>query len=301
MAHEAGVRRKRTGSSLLLPFFLLLMSFAGAASPPRIHVHGHRGARALRPENTLPAFAYAIEQGVDVLELDLAVTKDDVLVVSHDPRMNPVFCEGPAGSETVIRRMTLAELRRWDCGAKPNPAFPKQVAVRGTRVPTLQEVFDLVKRQGSGVEFNIETKISAAMPELTPAPQRFAELVLDVVRQNNLTSRVILQSFDFRTLQAMKKLEPKMRLSALYPISMTMPHRTLVDLAKEAGAGIVSPQFTTVRREEVVAAHKAGLVVVPWTANEPAVWDALIAAEVDAIISDDPAALIAYLKGKGLR
>ncbi len=275
------------------------MPLADAA--PRIQVHGHRGARALRPENSLPAFTYAIEQGVDVLELDLAVTKDDVLVVSHDAHMNPAFCSGPAGSQTLIRQMTLAELQLWDCGAKANPGFPKQQAVPGTRVPTLQQVFDLVKAKGAKVEFNIETKISPAKPDQTPTPERFAELMRDVVRANGLTSRVILQSFDFRTLHAMKRLEPSMRLSALYPNSMKEPHRTLLDLAKESGAGIVSPHFSTVKAEEVAAAHKAGLVIVPWTANEPAQWDALIAAQVDAIISDDPAALIAYLKSKGLR
>ena len=275
------------------------MPLADAA--PRIQVHGHRGARALRPENSLPAFTYAIEQGVDVLELDLAVTKDDVLVVSHDAHMNPAFCSGPAGSQTLIRQMTLAELQLWDCGAKANPGFPKQQAVPGTRVPTLQQVFDLVKAKRAKVEFNIETKISPAKPDQTPTPERFAELMRDVVRANGLTSRVILQSFDFRTLHAMKRLEPSMRLSALYPNSMKEPHRTLLDLAKESGAGIVSPHFSTVKAEEVAAAHKAGLVIVPWTANEPAQWDALIAAQVDAIISDDPAALIAYLKSKGLR
>ena len=190
-----------------------MMTFANAA--PRIQVHGHRGARALRPENSLPAFEYAMAQGVDVLEMDLAVTKDDVLVVSHDSQMNPAFCEGPAGSETLIRKMTLAELRQWDCGAKANRDFPRQRAVPGTRVPTLQEVFDLVKNKGSRVEFNIETKISPAKPELTPTPERFVELVLEIVRKNKLTSRVILQSFDFRTLHAMKKLEPKMRLSEI--------------------------------------------------------------------------------------
>ncbi|MBI2688947.1 MAG: glycerophosphodiester phosphodiesterase [Acidobacteria bacterium] len=278
------------------------MSFAGAA--PRIQVHGHRGARALRPENSLPAFAYAIEQGVDVLEMDLAVTKDDILVVSHDPKMNPVFCVGPEGSkgsQPLIHSMTLAELRKWDCGGKANPGFPKQQAIPGTRVPTLQEVFDLVKSKKSNVEFNIETKISPARPEQTPTPERFAELVLEVVRKNGLTSRVILQSFDFRTLHAMSRMEPKLRLAALYPEHPSLPHRTLLDLAKAAGSGIVSPHFLTVRPEEVAAAHQAGLEVVPWTANEPAIWDKLIAAKVDAIISDDPAALIAYLKSKGLR
>ena len=277
----------------------MMTTFGNAA--PRIEVHGHRGARALRPENSLPAFAYAMAQGVDVLEMDLAVTKDDVLVVSHDSQMNPAFCKGPAGAERVIRKMTLAELRKWDCGAIANAGFPKQTAVPGTRVPALQEVFDLVRKTGSRVGFNIETKISADKPELTPSPERFAELVLELARKNDLTSRVILQSFDFRTLHAMKKLEPKMRLSALYPIRATLRHRTLVELAKESGAGIVSPQYSTVRAAEVAAAHKAGLTVVPWTANEPSEWDKLIEAEVDGIISDDPAALIAYLKGKGLR
>ena len=275
------------------------MTLANAA--PRIQVHGHRGARALRPENSLPAFAYAMEQGVDVLELDLAVTADDVLVVSHDSHMNPAYCQGPAGAETLIRKMTLAQLRLWDCGAKANSGFPKQQTVPGTRVPTLQEVFDLVKSKNSKVEFNIETKISPAKPEQTPTPERFSEMVRDVVRTNGLTARVILQSFDYRTLHAMKRLEPAMRLSALYPNSMREAHRTLVDLAKESGATIVSPHFSTVKAEEVTAAHAAGLVIVPWTANDPAQWDKLIAAQVDAIITDDPAALIAYLKSKGLR
>ncbi|MFN0102536.1 MAG: glycerophosphodiester phosphodiesterase [Bryobacteraceae bacterium] len=286
-------------SSIILPVLLILMSLANAA--PRILVHGHRGARAVRPENSLPAFEYAIAQGVDVLELDLAVTKDDVLVVSHDARMSPKFCQGPAGAETLIRAMTLAQLRQWDCGARANPDFPRQQTVPGTRVPTLQEVFDLVNRQNSRVEFNIETKISPARPEQTPPPARFAQMVLDVVRKNQFTDRVILQSFDFRTLHAMKRLEPKMRGSALYPHDPGDPHRTILELAMESGAGIVSPHYSTVNAGEVAAAHKAGLQVVPWTANEPSVWDSLIAAQVDAIISDDPAALIAYLKAKGLR
>src|SRR3989454_12672213 len=90
-----------------------------------ILVHGHRGARAMRPENTLPAFEYAIGVGVDALELDMAVTKDDVLVVSHDPRLNSTICTGP-GAPRPIRELTLSELRQWDCGAKRNPAFATQ-------------------------------------------------------------------------------------------------------------------------------------------------------------------------------
>ena len=107
-----------------------------------IQVHGHRGARAMRPENTLPAFEYAIAQGVDALELDMAVTKDNVIVVSHDPRLSAPVCTGPR-DHAVIHELTLAEVRQWDCGAKQNPAFPRQQPVPGTRMPTLDEVFDI--------------------------------------------------------------------------------------------------------------------------------------------------------------
>ncbi|MFN7932274.1 MAG: glycerophosphodiester phosphodiesterase [Bryobacteraceae bacterium] len=259
-----------------------------------IQVHGHRGARAMRPENTMPAFLYAIEAGVDVLELDLAVTRDNVLVVSHDPMMNPAYCSGPEGTR-VIREMTFQELQRWDCGAKANPAYPKQQAVPGTRVPALEEVLALAKR--GKFEFNIETKIFRDRPHLTPTPEEFARLLAASIEKHQLTSRVIVQSFDFRTLEAMKKLLPAVRLSALFGEK----EKDYVRSGRATGAGIVSPHYTLITPENVAAAHLAGMQVVPWTANTPADWDRLIAAKVDAIISDDPAALLAHLKKKGLR
>src|SRR5271168_3631014 len=133
---------------------------AASSGSPRILVHGHRGARARRPENTLPAFRYAIEQGVDVLELDVAVTKDNVAVVSHDPLINAAICSGPK-TGIPIHTLTLAELHEYDCGSKQNPSFATQVPVPGTRVPTLDEVFDLGRGTGlnaSSVQFNVETK-----------------------------------------------------------------------------------------------------------------------------------------------
>lgn len=275
-------------SSMLL---LALMSTQGAT---RIVVHGHRGARALRPENTLPAFEYAIRAGVDVLEMDLAVTKDNVLVISHDPHLNPVICQGPVPN-ALIHNLTLAEVRQYDCGALKNPRFPKQQPVPGTHIPRLNDVLNLAS-QGS-FEFNIETKIFLAHPEYTPSPEAFAKLMLDEVRKHRLESRVILQSFDFRTLHAMKKLAPEIRRCALYEGEP----KSFVQIAQEADASIVSPLFTLVTPEQVKAAHAAGLQVVPWTANTPADWDKLIDAGVDAIISDDPAALIAHLKQRGLR
>ena len=258
-------------------------------------MHGHRGARALRPENTLPAFQYAIEQGVDVLELDMAVTRDNVIVISHDPRMNPAVCQGPGG-ETAIHRMTLEQVRQWDCGALKNPAFPQQQPVPGTRMPTLEEVLDLAAP--TSVELNIETKIDPRTPELAPDPQTFSKLVVDAVRKHHLERRIIVQSFDFRTLKEVRRLAPEIRLAALYE----GPAKPFMEIARDAGGvEIVSPNCSLVTLERVRAAHDAGMQVVPWTANTPAMWERLVEAEVDAVISDDPAAFIAWLKKRNLR
>jgi len=268
---------------------LILTMLSTAAWGQTIQVHGHRGARAMRPENTLPAFEYAIAAGVDALELDMAVTKDNVLVVSHDPELRAPACIGPA-EKAVIHQLTLAEVRQWDCGAKQNPAFAKQQAVPGTKMPTLDEVFALAPK--GKFLFNIETKIFPARPELTPPPDEFARMVLAAIRKHHLESRVVLQSFDFRTLLAMKKLAPEIQLSALY----TGAPKDFVEIGKEAGAQIVSPIANLVTPEQVKAAHAAGLKVLPWTANTPQEWERLASANVDGIISDDPAALIAWLK-----
>lgn len=265
------------------------MTLAASGAWGAIQVHGHRGARAMRPENTLPAFEYAIAQGVDALELDMAVTKDGVVVVSHDPELRAPVCTGPR-DEVPIHSLTLAEVRQWDCGAKQNPRFPKQQTVPGTRMPTLEEVFALAP--GGKFLFNIETKIFADKPELSPPPAEFVRLVLALIRKHRLERRVVLQSFDFRTLHEMKKAAPEIRLSALYE----GPPRDFVEIGKEAGAQIVSPEFHLVTPEQVKAAHAAGLEVLPWTADTPADWAMLAAAGVDGIISDDPAALIAFLK-----
>jgi len=273
----------------------ILVSILMFASPSRILVHGHRGARAMRPENTLPAFEYAIGIGADVLELDMAVTRDNVLVVSHDPILEPPVCSGPQ-PKAVIHELTLAEVKQWDCGAIRNPGFPKQQPIAGTRMPTLDEVFTLAGP--SRVELNIETKSFPDKPEYTPSPEQFARLVLQQVRKHKLEKRVILQSFDFRTLRAMKELAPEIRRAAL---TETDP-RDFVTIAKDAGdAQIISPNYHLVTPGKVREAHAAGLQLVPWTVNTPEDWTRMVEAQVDAIISDDPAALIAWLKGKGLR
>ena len=162
--------------------------------------------------------------------------------------------------------------------------------------PTLDEVLDLAPR--GSFQFNIETKIFPNHPELTPSPDRFAALLLDVVRRHGLESRVVVQSFDYRTLVAMRKLAPRIRLSAL--CSGTVQDPAVIARAA-GGAQILSPEHSTVTPETVRSAHASGLQVVPWTANTPADWERMIAAGADAIITDDPAGLIAYLKQKNLR
>lgn len=287
-------------TALPLPAFfslaILLSAIPGIilAQTSNIEVHGHRGARAMRPENTLPAFEYAIAQGVDVLELDTGVTKDGVLVVAHDPFLAKPICSGPR-EKAIIHELKLSEVRQWDCGAIQNPGFKTQKVVPGTRMPTLDEVLSLAPK--GTFRFNIETKIFPDRPELTPPPDEFVRLMVAEIRKHHVESRVILQSFDFRTLHEMKKQAPEIKLAALY----AGKPRDFVEIVREAGADAVSPEHRLVTPEQVQAAHQAGFAVVPWTADKPEDWDRLIAAGVDAIITDDPAALIAHLKERRLR
>jgi glycerophosphoryl diester phosphodiesterase len=235
----------------------------------------------MRPENTMAAFEYAISVGADALEMDVAVTHDDMVVVSHEPKLN-----------RPIREMTLEEVERWDCGAKRNPRFPEQMPVPGARIPTLDQVLALADR--GRFLFNIEIKSFPEHPRLTPPPERFAELVYQAIRRRKLQKRAIVQSFDFRTLHAMRNLAPEIRLGALYvgrPKSFTA-------IARQAGADIVGPYHRLISTRRVHAAHAAGLEVIAWTANHPRQWKRLIAAQVDAIITDNPGALIAYLRAR---
>ena len=287
--------------------------------PQTILVHAHRGGRAYRPENTLASFHYGIEVGADVLELDLAVTKDNVLVVSHspfltqpepdDPHVKAALagerhCDGPPlPPGTPIHALTLAQLKQYDCGAHTLAAFPHQVAVPGTKIPTFDEVLDLAPK--GKFEFNVETKIFPNHPELTPSPEEFVRMINEAVVRHGLESRVILQSFDFRTLHAMRVLNPKIRLSALFGASrydammgIHEPDKSFAGIAKQSGAEILSPDQSLVTPEEVAMAHAMGLEVVPYTVNDAADWRRMADAKVDAIITDDPAGLLAWLRAQ---
>jgi glycerophosphoryl diester phosphodiesterase len=193
---------------------LLAFAIAGCATP--FDLQGHRGARGLAPENTLPAFARALEVGVATLELDTAVTRDGVVVVAHDPVLNPDIARGADGrwiqtQGPAIRALSYAELARYDVGRlKPDSAYarryPMQVAADGTRVPRLAEVFALVQKAGNrDVRFNIETKISPTAPGETLGPEDFARTLVAEIRRGGMASRSSIQSFDWRTLQVVQK------------------------------------------------------------------------------------------------
>jgi glycerophosphoryl diester phosphodiesterase len=252
-------------------------------------VHGHRGARALFPENTIPGFLHAIDAGADFIELDVLATADDVLVVCHDPVLRRRVFSGPPGPRK-IREMTLAQLRRWDCGSRANRRFPRQKAVPGARIPTLDEVLDLAALGRFG--FNIELKSFARRPSLGAPPELLAALAVKRIEGRGLASRVMVQSFDFRALAEVGRLAPEIRLSALCPLGA----RSLVSIGASAGTRIVGPYHRLVTPRRVGAAHRAGLSVIPWTVNRPRAWERLIRADVDGIITDDPGALICYLR-----
>ncbi len=263
---------------------------ATAASPTGPLVHGHRGARARFPENTLPAFAHALALGADVLELDVVPSRDGHLVVSHDPVIDPARCRGDGGP-WPIREMALADLRRLDCGAQPHPDFPAQVAVPHTPPPTLDEVFALA-RAWPQVQFNIEAKAVPSRPALSAPPAAFAGLLVEAVARAEVGPRVIVQSFDDRLLLAVKARAPALRTALL----VNKTHVDYVAAARAAQADILSPHHAWVVAEDVARLHAAGIEVVPWTANAPADWDRLLALGVDGIITDDPGALRAHLR-----
>jgi len=311
----------------LVSFLLLL-----AAPVQAFDLQGHRGARGLAPENTLAAFETALAVGLSTLELDLAMTRDDVLVVSHNRRLNPDHTRGPDGKflETegpAIRSLTLAELQRYDVGRlKPGTAyaadFPEQRAIDGTRIPALTELFDMVKRLGADhVRFNIETKVTPSSGAETPDFETFAAALAKAVREAGLTTRVSLQSFDWRTLAAMRSIAPEIERVCLTVEALNFdsvrrgepgpsPWLAGLDvddfggsvprLVAAAGCAVWSPLYRNARPDDVAAAKALGLKVIPWTVNERSDMERLIALGVDGIITDYPDRLRAVMAEKNI-
>jgi len=262
-------------------------------------VQGHRGTRGHLPENTLPAFGRALEIGVDTLELDCGITRDGVLVIHHDRRLNPDVARGPDGKwvtapAPTIRELSFQELQQYDVGRiRPGSEyakrFPNQRPIDGTRIPKLADLFLMTK--STGVRFNIETKLMATHPDETVGPEDFARALYGEIRKAGMEKRAVIQSFDFRTLKIVEREAPEIGTVYLTEVKDSIPAKV-----RAAGAKIWSPDLKAITPQVAAEAKKLGLRVVVWTANEPAEIKSMIDAGVDGIISDYPDRVMSALK-----
>jgi glycerophosphoryl diester phosphodiesterase len=266
-------------------------------------LQGHRGARGHAPENTLPGFERALAIGVDTLELDVGVTRDGVVVIHHDRRLNPDLARGPDGNwiaapGPTIHSLTYAELQRYDVGRiRPGSEyaqqFPHQKPLDGTRIPRLAELFELAAK--SRVRFNIETKLSPEAPDETLAPEPFARALLAEVRKAGVERRTTIQSFDFRTLAVVQREAPGVGTAYL---TSRKKGEAVPRMVHEAKGTIWSPSWRDLDAQAIAVAHGLGLQVIPWTVNEPADIARMLDMKVDGIISDYPDRVREALKAR---
>lgn len=280
---------------------------------------GHRGARGLAPENTLAAFARAIEIGVSGFELDCAITRDGVVVIHHDALMNPDFARGPDGkwlsaAGPAIATLDYTDLLRYDVGRiQPGSGyerrFPVQQPVDGTRIPRLADLFALARNGGyDGLRFWIELKLSPLAPERTVGPDEFARRVIAVVREHGMSDRSALLSFDWRALAAARREAADIPIVCLTaqqswqdnilavadsspwtaPLHVNRFGGSLPRMVHAAGGSTWAPYYEELTPALLAEARTLGLKVVVWTVNEPADMRRMIGLGVDGIISDYP-------------
>lgn len=262
-------------------------------SKPSIDVQGHRGCRGLLPENTLPAFEKAIDLGVHTLELDLAITKDKQAIVSHEPFMSRSICldaQGDAISEANdkaynLYEMTYEDIKQFDCGSKFHQRFPDQEKMP-TYKPLLKEVFEMAEAKNSKIRYNIEIKSSPSYDEVfTPKPEAFVAIVLNEIKEAGVFDRVNLQSFDRRTLEAIKKQAPEMTVALLVDEDEVIWDKIkLMTYQPE----IISPYYKLLDAKMVSDLQKENFKVIPWTVNAPKDMHIMIDYKVDGIITDYP-------------
>ncbi|MDH6593569.1 glycerophosphoryl diester phosphodiesterase [Variovorax sp. TBS-050B] len=311
---------------------LLAAGCTAITQHPRQHfdLQAHRGGRGLAPENTLAAFSNAIDLGVSTLELDIGLTADGVVVISHDTRLNPDHTRDANGawlapkSGPAIRALTLAQLQRYDVGRlDPASNYGKQFALQiprdGERIPTLAALFEQVRARGAGAEtvrFNIETKIDPTRPDETAAPEPMVRALLAEIDKAQMGGRVSIQSFDWRTLALVGQLAPQL------PRAYLSSPRTLKDsrwtagldaaafastpqLVKAAagtasGPVIWSPAHNDLTPAAVREAQGLGFKVMPWTVNQRADMMRLMDWGVDGLITDYPDVLRDLMRERGL-
>lgn len=285
----------------IFPFaFVAMASVLNAQST--FDVEGHRGCRGLYPENTIPAFINAVKLGVNTLEMDIVVSKDGKLVISHDPVMNDVICTKPDGTPVTagekenfkIYNLTYDEIKKFDCGLRGNPKFPEQHKM-AVHKPLLSDVIDSVEKYIAdnhlpAVKYNIETKSTVAGDDVyTPKPAVFTKMFYDVVKQKGVINKCILQSFDVRTLQEMKKIDPSFTIALLIGDLQSLD-KNLQQLGFKPD--IYSPEELLVNKKLIAECHKRGIKILPWTVNKEKDMKRLKNMGVDGIISDYPDRLI---------
>ncbi|MCW5924280.1 MAG: glycerophosphodiester phosphodiesterase [Saprospiraceae bacterium] len=264
------------------------------AVPDGFDWQGHRGSRGIMPENTVPAFLKALEYpAVTTLELDLAVSKDHQLIVSHEPWFNASICRQPNGDSIpkrdeekfLLYALTADEIRRFDCGAWGNPRFPEQQKLKAHK-PTLREVVEAVRAVRPDVLWNIEIKSQPQWDGVRHPPvETFAQLLIAELKALGIERRAVVQSFDVRALQAMHRQAPEIRLAFL------IENLRGIDYNMEKlgfTPAIYSPYYQVVSRKLVRKCHARGMKIIPWTVNEVASMQGLIRMGVDGIITDYP-------------
>ena len=255
---------------------------------------GHRGARGNRPENTLEAFRFAVEHGMRTLELDLAVSSDGVLVVSHEPWFSDAICAGAPAEDVSLHQMTVEEIQSYDCGSLRNPDYPYQQNAPAVK-PTLAEVVDASDAYAVALDrplprYNIEIKWEPEyVPKYAPTAEAFAKTVIAFLRGRGLVYRVTVQSFATEVLEQMRRQAPEVELAFLDAGASLIAGGQETEFSSLTfRPAIYSPYHLTLRPGRIDALHELGVRVVPWTVNDTSRMRTLLRWGVDGIISDYP-------------
>ena len=270
-------------------------------SKPSIDVQGHRGCRGLLPENSLPSFKKAIELGVNTLELDLAISKDKQVVVSHEPYMKNSYCLDVNGNEISkedelkynLYKLNYNSIKQFDSGSKFYKQFPNQEKMK-VHKPLLRDVFELSESLNADIKYNIEIKSQPDYDSIySPNPKEFVSLALKVISDYHVSHRVNLQSFDVRALEEIKRQAPTMKVALLVDENESIESK-LKELSFKPE--IISPYLKLLTKESVENYQKKGYQIIPWTVNSPEDMLRMIDFNVDGIITDYPDRLIKILK-----
>jgi glycerophosphoryl diester phosphodiesterase len=257
----------------------------------KIKIHGHRGARGMLPENTLAALNYAIENKIDVLELDLQMTKDKEIIIYHDKNINTDICNGIS---KPIKTLSLQEIKEYDCGSKKNVNFPNQQPITGEKIPSFIELIKLIQSEYKYkiIEMNIEIKTEKSL-DTDDEVYEFSNKLIDILHKYNITNNVIIQSFDERALKNVKEIDSSIKTS--YLIKELPSLDNLIQISKQLGVKIISPEYKLMNKNIVTQLHENGFEVLPWTINDINISKQNIEYGVDGIITDYPKQLKDYV------